>query len=286
MTRFVSTSNGVRTACEVTGQGEPLLLMHGAEASLRMFDALVPLLAPHFTVITYDQRDCGETESPPKPATLAELARDALALLQGLGFARAHVFGSSFGGRVAQALAALHPRAVDRLVLGSTWPLPHALAALNPDGVRRIAELRQQLPDSAPELAQWFFPEALMQAQPHLRTFFARLKPASERSLRRAQAVDSTQAVDWTAINVPTLLLAGEVDRLVPCAVTLGMQAQLPQAQRVLLAGVGHATALQAPETLAEHLIRFFTADDDAVAAPVATRNAFPTAPHPEEVLP
>lgn len=286
MTRFVATAEGVRTACEVTGQGAPLLLMHGAEASLRMFDALVPLLAPHFTVIAYDQRDCGSTESPPQPATLAELAHDAVVLLQGLGFARAHVFGSSFGGRVAQALAGLHPQTVDRLALGSTWPLPHALAALNPDGVRRIAELRQQLPDSAPELAQWFFPEALMQAQPHLRTFFARVQPASDRSLRRAQAVDSTLAVDWTAITVPTLLLAGELDRLVPCNVTLGMHAQLPQAQRVRLAGVGHATALQAPETLAQHLIRFFTADDTAVAASAATRNAFPTAPQPEEALP
>lgn len=285
MTQFVSPAEGVRTACEVTGQGAPLLLMHGAEASLRMFDALVPLLAPHFTVIAYDQRDCGETEGPPQPATLAELAHDALALLQGLGFARAHVFGSSFGGRVAQALAGLHPQAVDRLALGSTWPLPHALAALNPDGVRCIAELRQQLPESAPELARWFFPEALMQAQPHLRNFFARVQPASDRSLRRAQAVDSTLAVDWTAITMPTLLLAGELDRLVPCDVTLGMQAQLLQAQRVLLAGVGHATALQAPEALAEHLIRFFTTAEIATAAPAATPIAFPTAPHSEEVF-
>jgi pimeloyl-ACP methyl ester carboxylesterase len=286
VTQFVSTAEGVRTACEITGQGAPLLLMHGAEASLRMFDALVPLLAPHFTVIAYDQRDCGSTESPPQPATLAELAHDALALLQGLGFARAHVFGSSFGGRVAQTLAGLHPQAVDRLALGSTWPLPHALAALNPDGVRRVAELRQQLPESAPQLAQWFFPEALMQAQPHLRTFFARVQATSDRSLRRAQAVDSTLALDWGAINMPALLLAGELDRLVPCDVTLGMQAQLPQARQVLLADVGHATALQAPEALAEHLIRFFTADHNAIAASVATRNPFPTAPHPEEVLP
>ena len=286
MTQFVSTAEGVRTACEVTGQGAPLLLMHGAEASLRMFDALVPLLARHFTVIAYDQRDCGATESSPQPATLAELAHDALALLQGLGFDRAHVFGSSFGGRVAQALAGLQPQAVDRLVLGSTWPLPHALAALNPDGVQRIAELRQHLPDSAPELAQWFFPEALMQAQPNLRNFFARVQPASERSLRRARAVDSTLALDWAVITMPTLLLAGELDLLVPCDVTLGMQAQLPQAQRVLLAGVGHATALQAPESLAEHLIRFFTADDTAIAACAAPHNAFPTAPQPEEALP
>src|SRR6186997_1153721 len=107
--------------------------MHGAEASRQMFGALVPLLAPHFTVIAYDQRDCGETESPEQAATLAQLAGDARALIEGLGFAKAHVFGSSYGGRVAQMLAATHPGLVDRLVLGSTWPLPHSFAALMPE---------------------------------------------------------------------------------------------------------------------------------------------------------
>jgi pimeloyl-ACP methyl ester carboxylesterase len=224
-----------------------------------MFDVLVPLLAPHFTVIAYDQRDCGETDSPTRPATLAELAADARALILGLGFERAHVFGSSFGGRVAQALVGMYPRTVDRLALGSTWPLPHALAELNPQAVRCIAELREGLPDTAPALAPWFFPEALLQAQPSLRSFFAHVQPASDRSRRRALAVDSVVPIDWASVTAPVLLLAGELDRLVPPALTLGMRRWLAQAEPVQLEGVGHATALQAPALLAEHLIRFFT---------------------------
>jgi pimeloyl-ACP methyl ester carboxylesterase len=261
-----------RIACDVAGHGDALLLMHGAEATRAMFAALVPLLAPHFSVVTYDQRDCGDTESPPRAATLAELADDAHALLQGLGFERAHVFGSSYGGRVAQALVARHPQAVQRLALGSTWPLPRALAELNPEGARRLAELRAALPHSAAELATWFFPEPMLQQQPQLRTFFARVQPASERSQRRAAAVDDAFDVDWPRVTVPTLLLAGELDRIVPSAITFSMKALLPQAQRVLLSGVGHATALQAPARVAEQLIRFFTSNDTAPTPPEEIR--------------
>ena len=70
MADFVATGDA-RIAFEAVGSGPALVLMHGAEASRLMFGALVPLLAPHFTVIAYDQRDCGETESPERAATLA-----------------------------------------------------------------------------------------------------------------------------------------------------------------------------------------------------------------------
>lgn len=256
MADFVDAGDA-RIAFDAVGSGPALVLMHGAEASRQMFGALVPLLAPHFTVIAYDQRDCGETESPERPATLAELAADARALIEGLGFAKAHVFGSSYGGRVAQMLAASHPGSVDRLALGSTWPLPHSFAALMPEGAARIAELRARLPASAAELAAMFFPDALLAERPELRGFFAAVRPESARSRRRAAAVDDAPAIDLAAVQAPTLLVAGELDRVVPMRVTLAMEPSLRDARHVVLPGVGHATALQAPGALAHHLVRF-----------------------------
>jgi len=250
-------SADARVAYDRTGSGPALVLMHGAEASRQMFGTLVPLLAPHFTVIAYDQRDCGETESPERPATLAELADDARRLIGGLGFVKAHVFGSSFGGRVAQMLAATHPGVVDRLVLGSTWPLPRSLAELNPEGVARVGALRVGLPESAGELATMFFPDALLGQRPELRSFFAAVRPESPRSRRRAIAVDDAPAINLAKIETRTLLLAGELDRLVPMQITLSMQGLLANTEQVVLPGVGHATALQAPAVVAEHLTRF-----------------------------
>lgn len=255
MTEFVDAGD-LRVAFERTGTGPPLILMHGAEASRQMFAALVPQLAPHFTVIAYDQRDCGETEGPEQPATLAELAHDAHRFIKALGLKRSHVFGSSFGGRVAQALALLHPQAVDCLVLASTWPLPRSYEELCPDA-GRLAQLRRGLPDTAEELASWFFPEAFLAQRPQLRRLFAGVRPESARSARRAETVRSTLEMGVADIVASTLVLAGELDRVVPASVTLAMAGRIRGAGAVLLPAIGHVTAMQAPEVLAGHIVRF-----------------------------
>lgn len=255
MTDFVQAGE-VRVAFERVGQGPALVLMHGAEASRQMFAALVPHLAKHFSVISYDQRDCGDTEAPERAATLADLANDAHQLIRTLGFKRAHVFGSSFGGRVAQALALLHPRSIDRLVLASTWPLPRPYEELCPDA-RRLAELRQGLPGTAEELATWFFPEDFLRLRPELRRVFANARPASARSARRAATVTTTLDNGVAGIVAPTLVLAGELDRVVPPTVTLSMAGRIRGADAVLLPAIGHVTAMQAPEVLAHHILRF-----------------------------
>ena len=255
MTDFVQAGE-VRVAFERVGQGPALVLMHGAEASRQMFAALVPHLAKHFSVISYDQRDCGDTEAPERAATLADLANDAHQLIRTLGFKRAHVFGSSFGGRVAQALALLHPRSIDRLVLASTWPLPRPYEELCPDA-RRLAELRQGLPGTAEELATWFFPEEFLRQRPELRRVFANSRPASAQSARRAATVTTTLDNGVADIVAPTLVLAGELDRVVPPTVTLSMAGRIRGADAVLLPAIGHVTAMQAPEVLAHHILRF-----------------------------
>lgn len=255
MTHFVQAGE-VRIAYDREGEGPPLVLMHGAEATRQMFAALVPYLVDHFTVISYDQRDCGETEAPEHASTLSDLANDAQLLIAALGFKRAHVFGSSFGGRVAQALALMHPRVVDHLVLGSTWPLPRPYEELCPDA-RRLAELRSGLPGTAEELATWFFPESFLKQRPELRGIFSNARPASARSARRGATVQTAIEAGVADIVAPTLVLAGELDRVVPPSVTLAMAARIRTADAVLLPGIGHVTAMQAPEVLARHIIAF-----------------------------
>lgn len=263
MPEFLQTGR-VRTAYDCTGNGPPVLLLHGAEASRHMFSALSPWLAPHWTVIAYDQRDCGDSQGPAQPADLADLADEAAALILGLGHERACVFGSSFGGRVAQALAARHPSRVEKLVLGSTWPLPHALQELHPEGAARTESLRKRLPESAEELAGLFFPEPFLAQRPELRRVFSHVQPANARSDRRQIAVNSSLMIDWSGLQMPVLLLAGELDQVVPPDLTLRIAERLTHAQQVLLSGVGHATALQAPELLADLLTRFFLAEHSA----------------------
>jgi 3-oxoadipate enol-lactonase len=246
----------VTSAYELAGDGPPLLLMHGAEADHRMFADVLPLLARNFTVVSYDQRECGDTQAPPSDATLADLAHDAAELIEALGWRRAHVFGSSFGGRLAQALALLHPEVVDGLVLGSTWPLPLTYETIQPDA-ERLGALRAQLPASAETLASWFFPEHFLVERPELRRLFASAKVQTERSARRARTIRSPLDLSPAAIRSPTLVLAGSADRVVPPAATQQLAKSIPGSKFELLPGVGHVTVLQAPAIVARNITGF-----------------------------
>ena len=251
----------VHLAYDVEGSGPPLLLLHGAEGSRRMFDALLPHLSAHFTTITYDQRDCGETTNPPQASSLVDLADDAAAMLRFLGHCRAHVYGTSFGGRVAQMLALRHPDHVDRLVLGSTWPLPTALTDLNGENVKHIFELRAGLPETAEELARYFLPDAFLAAHPALKAIFGNSPPRDERTRRRSSVTDERPALPPSGLTMPTLLMAGDLDRVVPPSATLAMATSMPRATTLRLAGLGHAGALQAPELVARAIRSFCLAD-------------------------
>lgn len=265
MTSLLEMGN-VRLAYDVAGSGPPLLLLHGAEGNRRMFDALVPHLSENFTTITYDQRDCGETTNPPRPSSLADLADDAAALLRSLGHDSAHVYGTSFGGRVAQMLALRHPHVVDRLVLGSTWPLSVALKEANSENVARIHELRAGLPQTAEALAGYFLPKVFLEANPALKGMFRNAPPRDERTQRRAATTEDRPEMPPSGITLPTLLMAGELDRVVPPSLTLGMAAFMPCTTTLRLAGLGHAGALQAPELVAGAIHWFCTARVKAAA--------------------
>ncbi len=246
----------LRVAYTQMGAGPALLLLHGGEGSHHMFDAVMPLLSRHFNVLAYDQRDCGETQGPSTASSLRELAGDAAAFLRAAGLERAHVYGSSFGGRIAQTLAIEYPDVVDRLVLGATWPLSHALADLSPN-IADILRLRAGLPETSSELAAYFLPASFLETRPELRNLFRAATPATARAQRRAQAIDDNPPHDISRIRASTLVLIGEVDRVVPPSVTLGLAERVPHAQVVTMEGVGHAAVLQAPDLVSNHVTRF-----------------------------
>ena len=123
--------------------------------------------------------------------------------------------------------------------------------------MKRLAELRLGLPATAEELAGWFFPEAFLQQRADLRRIFANARSQTPRSMRRAHTVTTTLDNGVADIVAPTLVLAGELDRVVPASVTLAMAGRIRGADAVLLPAIGHVTTMQAPEVVARHLLRF-----------------------------
>lgn len=250
-------ANGISISFKRSGKGPPLFLLHGAEADHSMFDAFGASLARHFTVIAYDQRDCGSTRSPPAPYGLSELADDLCAMIAALGFARAHVFGTSFGGAIAQVAAARDPARIDRLVLASTFRVGVSVASINPPGFPRFAELRARLPESLPEFAEYFFPPDFIAAHPEALSIFAGNTRNAGQRARRGAVLAQPVELSLRAITAPTLVLAGGEDRLIPPAHTLSLAREIAGARTALMAGLGHVGTVQDPAALAAEVTAF-----------------------------
>ena len=112
--------NGISLYYETHGQGEPLLLHPGFGCTVEIYWANVAQLAEHFRVIVFDPRGACRSSVGDASATPKTYADDAVGLLDELGIDRTHVFGTSFGGMMAQHIALEHPHRVRRLVLACT----------------------------------------------------------------------------------------------------------------------------------------------------------------------
>jgi len=167
---FPGFSNGIANAGRIqipyvmAGNGPPLLLLHGHPQTHAIWHKVAPALAQTFTVIASDLRGYGDAS---KPAGLAdhsnyskrEMARDQVALMQGLGFERFLLVGHDRGGRVGHRLAMDHPHAVEKMMLLDISPT--------------LAMYEQTSMEFAHAYWHWFFliqpaplPERLISADP------------------------------------------------------------------------------------------------------------------------
>lgn len=258
---FVS-GDSVRTAYRRTGSGPLLLLIHGAEADHTMFFGLMDALAENLSVIAYDQRDSGSTENGSTPYDLETLANDAAALISFLfkntGGSRVHVYGTSFGGQIAQVLAARHSQLVNRLILGSTWAVDRKLGDVNAAALEQLARLRAQLPDSAEQMAAYFFSETFLAARPETVALFRGSQRTSAQAARRALMMQAAPpAIDFDDITAPTLLLAGAADRLIPPAETFDLARRIANTHQQELSELPHVGAIEDPERVARAIKSF-----------------------------
>ena len=116
-----TTINGISVNYEVSGHGEPLLLITGFASDLNTWAFQLRAFNKHFQVIRFDNRGIGESDKPEGPYSTREMAEDAIGLLDHLGIERAHVVGHSMGGAIAQEVAISHPERVSKLVLCASF---------------------------------------------------------------------------------------------------------------------------------------------------------------------
>ncbi|MCK6502107.1 alpha/beta fold hydrolase [Myxococcota bacterium] len=271
---------------DLTGAGEPLLLIMGIGAQLILWhDELVARLAARgFQVLRFDNRDVGKStwlDHAPVPApgavlsrawlglpfqapyTLADMARDVVGLLDHLGWARAHVVGASMGGMIAQHLAFSHPERVATLTsimstTGGRWvsvPKPQAMRALVAGRPRTEEEAEAWFLRFSRAVQGPAFPvdeQALGQLA--RRAFRRGANPAGFARQLAAIMRDGDRTRRLAAIQAPTLVLHGADDPLIPPAGGRATAAAIPGARLRLVEGWGHSLPPGIWDTLVDEL--------------------------------
>jgi len=211
----------VRIAWERHGSGPPLLLVHGLGYARCGWEPVLPGLAERFEVLLFDNRGIGESDAPPGPYTAAELAGDAVQVLDEASVDRAHVVGTSLGGMVAQELALSAPGRVDRLVLACTTPGGANAHPMPQQTVALMAEAATLEPAVAMRrLVENALAPATVATRPELveRILAHRLETAQQPAAWAAQAAAGATFDSFdrlAALTAPTLVQHGDEDVVV-----------------------------------------------------------------------
>jgi pimeloyl-ACP methyl ester carboxylesterase len=263
------TVAGVRLCMRISGpEGAPVLvLLHGFGSSLQTWDAWAASLSNHFRVVRYDLPGFGLTGADPTgDYSVARGVAVLAALLDKLGVARASLVGNSMGGMLAWQFAAAHPDRVDRLVLVSPdgFASPGFAYGKAPD----VPLLLSALPYTMPKfmlrlsLAPAFADPAHLTDALVTRYWDMMRAPGVRRAVapRTAQTILVEPSTTLARIKAPTLLLWGERDGMIPIENALDYLKDIPNAQLVRLAGLGHVPQEEAPGESLKPVTEFLAA--------------------------
>ncbi len=227
---------------EQTGHGPPLLLIHGLSGSARWWRRNIPALTPHFTVYAVELVGFGGNRAP-HPLPLRGAADSLGAFIERLAQGPADVIGHSMGGHIATYLAAEHPQLVRRLVLA-------AASGLVQEPVMRMAA---RLPRVARWTGRGFGTTLVWDAA---RAGALNLLLAA----RELLADDVSELLH--RITVPTLILSGERDVLIPPGSGAQQHAAIQGSTYAVLAGAGHILMWDQAERFNQLVLQFLLADE------------------------
>ena len=274
--------HGHRVSFRRSGTGSALVLIHGITGSSRTWEEVIPPLAQHHTVIAPDLLGHGESAKPRGDYSLGAYASGVRDLLIALGIDKATIVGHSLGGGVAMQFAYQFPERVDRLVLVSSGGLggevhlllraatlpaaEYVLPLLCAEPLRNagasIARLlgRVGLRPSRDleEMALGFASLGDMEAR---QAFVHTVRGIMDISGQRVSARDRL----YLAEKVPTLLLWGEHDRMIPASHGREAHEAMPGSRLIVYEDAGHFPHRNHPWRFASDLLNFIEETSPAV---------------------
>jgi pimeloyl-ACP methyl ester carboxylesterase len=238
-----------------TGEGPPLVLIHGFPLDGRVWDDVVPLLRG-LRVIVPDLRGFGRSR-PSGEFSIGRLALDVAALLELMNIDRAAVAGLSMGGYVAQEMLRVAPQRVERLILIDTKPEADGLEAQNKrNAMAKLATEQGSAAVAAQMLPNMLAPGASLATQQRLREIMESQRPETLAQACIAMR-DREDFVDLLSnADCPIGLIVGEHDAITPPGLFEALRPRLKAADMEVIAGAGHISPLEKPQAVAAALLK------------------------------
>ncbi len=246
------TLNSVELYHEEFGQGTPVIFLHGFPFDHTLWQPLVPLLQKEARLLLPDLRGAGQSPVPEGVYSMRDMAEDVVRLMDRLGIEKAVLVGHSMGGYISLAFAHAYLSRLSGLALVSTQSAADlsekrqsrlkSAASVKRYGIKKLVEGM---------LLKLTTREAVI---PGLRTMMMRSAPVAVVGALKgmAERADMTDAL--AQIAVPSVVIAGTDDQIIPLEQARTMAQLLPMSWGVEIAGTGHVPMLEEPQQVAEAL--------------------------------
>ncbi|MCL1978888.1 MAG: alpha/beta hydrolase [Methanomassiliicoccaceae archaeon] len=227
---------------EISGNGEPVILITGLSGDVSFWYGMVPLLSDRFKVITFDNRNSGLTECPDEPFDMGTLADDVVSLLDRLEITKAHVLGWSMGGNVAQEVALRHPERVASLTLVSTYMRRPSRSSYAMNAMLESVRSGGDIECLFKIMQSYCMTEEEFKIKEEKGVDTpGRVTSSLEKFASQMAAVDGFDSRQRAKdIRVPTRVIHGMADIMVPASMGEELAAKIEGADIVLIEGCGH----------------------------------------------
>ena len=262
---FATAADATRLYYEEHGTGQPLVLISGQGSDHHTWDQVRDDFAVAHRVIVLDHRGTGESDKPADASgyTTRRFAGDVITVMDQAGISRAHIYGISMGGRIAQWLAIDHPDRVGALVLGCTTPG-------NAHGVRRPPDIDFMMAHRPPDperalryyLDPFVSPKWVANHPEYLVATRHRVTHPIPRHAQRFHYQASEGHDAWQqlpSILAPTLVIHGSEDRVNPTANAQLLANRIPGAKVHIIQGGRHAYFLEFREEAGRVVLDFLS---------------------------
>jgi pimeloyl-ACP methyl ester carboxylesterase len=250
---------------ESHGKGEPILVISGVSGGTWSHEESIAAWSPYYRVLAFDNMGAGLSSMPDRPYEIEEMADHGAAVLDAADEERAYVVGLSMGGMIAQELALRHPARVSALVLGCTHCGGSERIPPAPEIIQRFSDNQglsaEEIVDK--NLALSVTPEFLQKRPDSLQRHRERqlqAPPQPEYALKRQlEAIRNFRTCDrLQTIEIPTLILAGERDLLVPPENSRMLARLIPDAELRFFGHAAHLLHLECAQLFQHTVLSLF----------------------------